>query len=63
MNLPRRLPEGHKVNVAWTSGGRRHLGTCWTRQLSAFVSRRILPGSTDIVARCAGRTYRIEDKL
>lgn len=61
MNLPR-LPKARKCNVAWTSRGRRLMGTCWTRQLHAFVDRRILPGSTDIVVRCAGRTYAIGDK-
>lgn len=56
------LPRGHKANVAWTSRGRRLLGTCWVAQLPSFVTRRILPGSTDIVVRCAGRTYQLGDK-
>jgi len=52
---PRNLPAGRKVNIAWTSGGKRLLGTCWTKQVQTFLDRRILAGSTDIRLRVEGR--------
>lgn len=57
------LPKGHKVQIAWSSRGRRLMGTCWWNQVSSFLDRRVLPGSTNIVLRCRNRSYELGDKL
>lgn len=62
MQVLPRLPQGHKVNIAWTNtAGHRLMGTCWTPQVRTFIDRRILPGATNIRLVCNGRAYDLGD--